>query len=73
VPSLVAILVSVAFASATPYPADNPPRCVTQGLTTSCDGPIQPDGTFKHCESTLLWMGYVWEPQTTCWIMRRGG
>jgi hypothetical protein len=71
--SSVAAMAAVAALAATPtanaYPANNPPTCEAQGLTTYCDGSIQPDGTFKRCASTLAWVGSYWLPQTSCWMI----
>ena len=68
VAAMAAVAALAAAPSANASPANNPPRCEAQGLTTYCDGAIQPDGAFKRCASTLAWMGY-WEPQTTCWMI----
>ena len=69
VATMAAVAALAAAPSANASPANNPPRCEAQGLTTYCDGAIQPDGAFKHCASTLTWIGYYWEPQTTCWMI----
>jgi hypothetical protein len=63
VAAMAAVAALAAAPSANAYPANNPPACES---TTSCDGPIQADGTFKRCESTLLWNGIYMQPQITC-------
>jgi hypothetical protein len=63
VAAMAAAAALAAAPSANAYPANNPPACES---TTSCDGPIQADGTFKRCESTLLWIGTYMQPQITC-------
>jgi hypothetical protein len=72
VAAMAAVAALAAAPSANAYPANNPPTCDAQWLTTYCDGPIQPDGTFKRCGSTLVWIAgiacYV-QPQTTCWMV----
>ena len=44
VAAMAAVAALAAAPSANASPANNPPRCEAQGLTTYCDGPIQPDG-----------------------------
>jgi hypothetical protein len=63
VAAMAAVAALAAAPSANAYPANNPPACES---ATSCDGPIQADGTFKRCESTLLWIGTYVQPQITC-------
>jgi hypothetical protein len=67
VAAMAAVAALAAAPSANAYPANKPPACES---TTSCDGPIQPDGTFKRCESTtLFWNGIYMQPQITCSII----
>jgi hypothetical protein len=66
VAAMAAVAALAAAPSANAYPANNPPACES---TTSCDGPIQADGTFKRCESTLMWIGTYVQPQITCWTI----
>jgi hypothetical protein len=63
VAAMAAVAALAAAPSANAYPANNPPVCES---ATSCDGPIQPDGTFKRCEATFLWNGIYMQPQITC-------
>jgi curli biogenesis system outer membrane secretion channel CsgG len=69
VAAMAAVAALAAAPSANAYPANNPPACEAQWLTTYCDGPIQPDGTFKRCASTLVSIASYVQPQTTCWMV----
>jgi curli biogenesis system outer membrane secretion channel CsgG len=69
VAAMAAVAALAAAPSANAYPANNPPACEAQGLTTYCDGPIQPDGAFKRCASTLASIATYVQPQTTCWMV----
>jgi hypothetical protein len=69
VATMAAVAALAAAPSANAYPANNPPTCEAQRLTTYCDGPIQPDGTFKRCASMLVSIASYVQPQTTCWVI----
>jgi hypothetical protein len=69
VAAMAAVAALAAAPSANAYPANNPPACGTRLLTSSCDGPIRADGTFKRCESTLLWNGIYMQPRAICWMI----